>query len=845
MFSQLSQKISYQFFLLLFLLVVSLLLPMTYFAWKAVVDFGDSAGHINQSFIADRAFDFLLNKTKEQSLRYEGYFEKVRVTASMLGAKAQQIYDSMDEQGEITYLPFVMWQNPGNGIFYTPSDEQVMSLYWGGASVDTKVFREIAALTELDPLMITAKRQVADSIAVHMITTSGVGKYFPDNAQLKKQAEMLPPPSFFDLRDGVPYTIFLDGVRRRGGAEWTPVYKDDFDEGLMVTASAPVYDRYNNLLAITGIDVSLNWLEHELLSYFPTDHMQENENSINFIVNSEGQLIIIPKQYFEILGLRFDAANLKYSSDVFEYSLLDSENHTVRRLHDRIIRQGNSLFSTTINGEQYVVVSCKMEKLGWHMVHLLTRKTLFQTVNQTDIALKETLKTLKRKFINFFLIVIFALLIGMILVVRRYISPLQLLGHTAAEIGRGNLSTRCELNRDDELGRVAVSMNEMAAQLDRIDKQKKVYTEELEEMVADRVRDLAKKNIELERMVYRLHRESDRHQVTAEALRENEERLRSITEFSLAGLLVTQDNTMKYYNHGFVKMAGYEKGELVGPLDFRKFVVEEDLPLIVENMQQRSKGEGGKYQVRGIRKDGSVIQVLIEAVPIIWDGRPGALATLVDITLLKEIEKRLQQTVEEKEILLKEVYHRTKNNMLVIISLLTLQADEISDPKMQKIFFETENRIRAMSLIHESLYQTHNLANIDIGEYLRNLATELVASMTLRWDIDLTVESDAMIISIDKAMPLGLIANEIVTNAIQHAFYEQLEKKIYIGLNKRDGGEFELVIKDNGVGIGSECLEDTEQFGLMVIRNLIEMQLQGKYSVSSDNGTCYTITFTD
>ena len=124
-------------------------------------------------------------------------------------------------------------------------------------------------------------------------------------------------------------------------------------------------------------------------------------------------------------------------------------------------------------------------------------------------------------------------------------------------------------------------MNEMASQLDRVDKQKQVYTEKLEEIVADRVRDLAKKNIELERLVYRLHRESDRYQVTANALREQQERLKSITDFSLAGLLVTQDNVLKYYNNGFVKLAGYEKGELTGPLDFRNFVVDEDQPIIV------------------------------------------------------------------------------------------------------------------------------------------------------------------------------------------------------------------------------------------------------------------------
>lgn len=847
MLSKLSQKIGYQFFLLLFLLVISLLLPMSYFAWKAVVDFGDSAVQINQSFIADRAFDFLLNKTKEQSLRYENYFEKVRVTASMLGAEAQKIYDDMAAYPrEITTLPFVLWKNTANSIYYSPPGQPVLTAFWGAENIDSGTFKEIAALTAMDPLLITAKRQIPDSIAAHMITTSGIGRYFPDSEMMNKQVEMLPPPQIFDLRHGAPYTIFKDRPRGKGEAQWTPVYKDDVDAGLMVTASAPVYDRDDNLLAITGIDISLTWLEQELLSYFPYDRRRQDEYSINFILDQSGKLISVPKPCLSVLEISVNASKFKDSSDIFNYSLLDSSNLTVRKLQERIIDQGNSLFSTTINGEQYVVVSCAMDRLGWYMVHLLNRKTMFQTVNQTGLALDETLDTLKIKFVHFFLIVTATMLMVMVLIVRRYISPLQLLGRTAAEIGRGNLAVRCELDREDELGRVAASMNEMAAQLDRVDKEKQVYTEELEAMVAERVRDLAKKNIELEQLVHRLHRESDRYQVTANALREQQERLKSITDFSLAGLLVTQDGVLKYYNNGFVKMAGFEKGELAGPLDFRKFVHEDDQHIIARNMQYRVEGKtSAPYQVRGIRKDGSIVHVLIEGVPITWNGRPGALATLVDITPLKEIESRLQQSVEEKEVLLKEVYHRTKNNMLVIISLLNLQADEIEDPKMQKIFFETENRIRAMSLIHESLYQTHNLANIDVGEYLKNIGSELVSSMTLHGRIELEVESESMIVSIDKAMPLGLIANEIITNAIQHAFEGRTGNKIFINLGKTEDGRIQVAIGDNGIGMAPESLENNDLFGMMVIRNLISMQLQGEYSVSMENGTCYTITFID
>ena len=227
------------------------------------------------------------------------------------------------------------------------------------------------------------------------------------------------------------------------------------------------------------------------------------------------------------------------------------------------------------------------------------------------------------------------------------------------------------------------------------------------------------------------------------------------------------------------------------------------------------------------------------------------LVTIVDISHSKSIEKKLitneanlQRSLEEKEILLKEVYHRTKNNMLVIISLLNLQMDEIEDKKAIFLLKETENRIRTMSLMHESLYQTTSLADINLAQYLSKIATNLINSMTTGNNFSLELDCKEISISIDKAMPLGLAVNEIITNAIQHAFPNNTGGVIQIKLSQDHKGNIQLNIGDSGVGISQSIdPQNSDSLGSQIIDSLIDKQVKGTYSVIIGVGTTYIITF--
>jgi PAS domain S-box-containing protein len=214
------------------------------------------------------------------------------------------------------------------------------------------------------------------------------------------------------------------------------------------------------------------------------------------------------------------------------------------------------------------------------------------------------------------------------------------------------------------------------------------------------------------------------------------------------------------------------------------------------------------------------------------------------VTELQQHRQQLQRSLGEKEILLREVLHRTKNNMLVIISILRLQMPSIQDPGVRAIFTDTENRIRAMALVHERLYKSENLSEINLGDYLEDMARTLIETMVMDRRISLTVTSQPVCISIDYAVPLGLAVNEIITNAVRHGFPDDRWGNISLALDQDDDKLISLVIKDDGTGLPADFSpEKLSNFGMQMVHNLITRQLLGSYSIRSDNGTLVRIDF--
>jgi len=212
--------------------------------------------------------------------------------------------------------------------------------------------------------------------------------------------------------------------------------------------------------------------------------------------------------------------------------------------------------------------------------------------------------------------------------------------------------------------------------------------------------------------------------------------------------------------------------------------------------------------------------------------------------LQKEAAKT-ESSLQEKELLLREIHHRVKNNLQVISSLLSLQSRTSKDEQAIEMAKESQNRIKVMALIHEKLYRSKDFANVEFNDYIKNLVNDLFASYRVSASrISLKLEIEDLSLGIDTAIPTGLIINELVTNCLKYAFSKDSDGEIRISLRSLDDCQNELIVRDNGVGIPETLdIKNAESLGLRMITNLTERSLHGKVSINRDNGTEFRIIF--
>jgi two-component system, sensor histidine kinase PdtaS len=216
-----------------------------------------------------------------------------------------------------------------------------------------------------------------------------------------------------------------------------------------------------------------------------------------------------------------------------------------------------------------------------------------------------------------------------------------------------------------------------------------------------------------------------------------------------------------------------------------------------------------------------------------------------DISPNKELEEKLKSSLHEKEILLKEIHHRVKNNLQIIISLLNLQSGYIHDEETLRAVKEGENRVRAMALVHEKFYQVEGISEIDFAEYVEKLCQYIFQSFPeAAHRVHLTVESDNVAFDLDTAMPCGLLINEIVSNSLKYAFPDGQEGKIIIRLEISGENKIRITVQDNGKGIPEEFdLKNPTTLGLQLI-DALTSQLNGDVEMHRNGGTVFNITFT-
>jgi PAS domain S-box-containing protein len=240
--------------------------------------------------------------------------------------------------------------------------------------------------------------------------------------------------------------------------------------------------------------------------------------------------------------------------------------------------------------------------------------------------------------------------------------------------------------------------------------------------------------------------------------------------------------------------------------------------------------------------------VKTDKIPIFSkNGTPlGLIGFAQDITTQKQAEERIHASLREKDILLNEIHHRVKNNMQVISSLLKLQASVCGSPELTERLNESQSRIHAMAMVHEKLYGSNDFSRIDLAGYVRTLSQELFQSHKInQWKIALIVQTDGEVyVDVNKAIPCGLILNELISNALKHAFPGGRQGKLQILLRETENKEIEIVVRDNGLGLPDDVdIHAPRSLGLDLVNGLVTKQLDGQIEVRRDKGTEFRITF--
>jgi two-component sensor histidine kinase len=208
----------------------------------------------------------------------------------------------------------------------------------------------------------------------------------------------------------------------------------------------------------------------------------------------------------------------------------------------------------------------------------------------------------------------------------------------------------------------------------------------------------------------------------------------------------------------------------------------------------------------------------------------------------RKLSVQVNKLLKDKEMLMKEIHHRVKNDLMIISSLLSMQSRQIKDETVREVFKESQTRTRSMALIHEKLYRSQDLKSLDFSDYIRSLIRDIFNTYRTEQKIELKMDIQDVMVDVDYAVPLGLIINEIITNSFKHAFPIGREGEVWIKFHK-DGDEYFLEAGDDGVGIPDDFdINKSDSLGMLLINSLTS-QIDGELEMDRENGTVFRIKF--
>ncbi len=460
-------------------------------------------------------------------------------------------------------------------------------------------------------------------------------------------------------------------------------------------------------------------------------------------------------------------------------------------------QESNFSVARDYRGVEVIGIVRYLERVNWGLVVKIDRSEFMEPLI---------------RFRNY-MIIGYTLLIAFIALAITYLvnhitHPLRDLTKMASRIAEGDMSHTVEVSSDNEIGILSNTLNQMKDKLNHARLQ--------------------------------LHKKMKELQVIIDTLP------------GIFYLFDHNDNVLMW-NNNLEEVTKYQPNDINAMSAF-DLIIEEDrdrvrhitqrvIDNVIDNTTLDDKPWLYTYEACLYTGDNRRIPYYFVCSLVVIDAKPCAVVIGIDMTKQKETETQILATLRDKEMLLKEVHHRVKNNLQVVCSLLYLQSVNVDDPGLRQALIESRNRVMSMALIHERLYKSKDISTIDFGQYIKELATDIFYSFGIEDDkIRHVINSHNICLSIDTAIPCGLIINELVTNALKHGFTDNVSGEIRIDMSAKGNNTLMLVVSDNGVGIPQDIDNNTASLGLRLVRTLTE-QLDGTLEINRDNGTEFRVTF--
>ncbi|MEO1023797.1 MAG: PAS domain S-box protein, partial [Bacteroidota bacterium] len=332
------------------------------------------------------------------------------------------------------------------------------------------------------------------------------------------------------------------------------------------------------------------------------------------------------------------------------------------------------------------------------------------------------------------------------------------------------------------------------------------------------------------------------------ALIESEEKYRGIIESSHDLICqINGEGKIQFVNSASLNILGYNSQELIGK-SFMALVTEEQQEFTIDLLEDVMSGESVDNEVLRVkRKDGTMIFLMFRAFPI-RNAKGKIIGTTTsgsDITHIKRYQTELEKSIQEKEVLIKEIHHRVKNNLAIISGLFQLQSMYVDEPRLFKILHQNQARIKTIATIHEKLYQNELFTSIEVKDYLHELIRDIQS--TFNGDslhVDIEINGEATFLNVNQAVPFGILANEMITNAYKYAFEGRGVGNIEVQLTKNDNN-ITFVVNDDGIGLPHNFDVMTSSSLGMTLIQTVTMQLNGNltWTTIPGEGTSFQIIF--